>query len=75
MLDNYAMPIITDVEGHDTAIFQQDGAPPHYATIVRDYLDETLPGRWCGRGGARDGGHGHHAQLTSPLWRFSSGVM
>ena len=51
MLDNYAMPIITDGEGHATAIFQQDGAPPHYATIVRDYLDETLPGRWCGRGG------------------------
>ena len=51
MLENYAMPIITDGEGHATAIFQQDGAPPHYATIVRDYLDETLPGRWCGRGG------------------------
>jgi hypothetical protein len=31
--------------------FQQDGAPPHYATAVRDYLDQTFPGRWIGRRG------------------------
>ena len=27
----------------------QDGAPPHWATRVRDYLDLTLPHRWIGR--------------------------
>lgn len=32
--------------------FQQDGAPPHYAAIVRQYLDRIFPGRWIGRRGA-----------------------
>lgn len=30
--------------------FMQDGAPPHYAMEVRNYLDETFPNRWIGRG-------------------------
>ena len=34
--------------------FQQDGAPPHYAVIVRQYLDETFPGHWIGRGGFQE---------------------
>jgi hypothetical protein len=34
-----------------TAIFQQDGAPPHWGRIVRDYLDATFPNRWLGRDG------------------------
>ena len=29
--------------------FQYDGAPPHYAVIVREWLDEKFPGRWIGR--------------------------
>lgn len=32
--------------------FQQDGAPPHFGRAVREYLDETFPGRWIGRRGA-----------------------
>ena len=51
MLENYAEPIITDGDESESVIFQQDGAPPHYATIVRDFLDSTFPQRWCGRGG------------------------
>lgn len=31
--------------------FQQDGAPPHYARIVRDYLDTIFLNRWIGRRG------------------------
>ena len=31
--------------------FQQDGAPPHYAVSVREYLDQKLGTRWIGRGG------------------------
>ncbi|GBL92675.1 hypothetical protein AVEN_119075-1 [Araneus ventricosus] len=31
-------------------IFQQDGAPPHYGNIVREFLDTTFPQRWIGRG-------------------------
>lgn len=30
--------------------FQQDGAPPHYSVIVRNYLNATFPNRWIGRG-------------------------
>lgn len=31
--------------------FQQDGAPPHRAAIVRQYLNEIFPNRWIGIGG------------------------
>ncbi|XP_076666296.1 uncharacterized protein LOC143367911 [Andrena cerasifolii] len=31
--------------------YQQDGAGPHYATIARDYLNQTFQDRWIGRGG------------------------
>lgn len=31
--------------------FQQDGAPPHYALRVRQYLDRKLQARWIGRAG------------------------
>lgn len=29
--------------------FQQDGAPAHYAVLVRQYLDLVFPNRWIGR--------------------------
>lgn len=35
----------------DRLWFQQDGAPPHYAVVVRQYLDEAFPQRWIGRRG------------------------
>lgn len=38
------------VEGE--VMFQQDGAPPHYAIAVRNYLNENYPGRWIGRRGS-----------------------
>lgn len=31
--------------------FQQDGAPPHYAIVVRQWLNEEFGNRWIGRGG------------------------
>ena len=31
--------------------FQLDGAPTHYTRHVRDYLNESFPNRWLGRGG------------------------
>jgi hypothetical protein len=34
----------------DTVVLQLDGAPPHFALHVRDYLNKTFPGRWIGRG-------------------------
>ena len=35
-------------------VFQQDGAPPHWALDVRTYLNQQLPGRWIGRAAERD---------------------
>jgi len=32
-------------------IFQQDGAPPHWGSFVRWFLDATYPNRWNGRDG------------------------
>ena len=29
--------------------FQHDGAAPHYAVIVGEWLDEKFPSRWIGR--------------------------
>jgi hypothetical protein len=33
-------------------IFQQDGAPAHFAVDVRQYLDYHFPNRWIGRCGS-----------------------
>ena len=31
--------------------FQQDGAPPHWGSDVRRFLDAAFPNRWIGRDG------------------------
>jgi len=31
--------------------FQHDGAPPHYTCRVREFLNQSFPNRWLGRGG------------------------
>jgi hypothetical protein len=41
MLELFAVPQIDD----DNVIFQQDGAPVHYANTVKKFLDETFPRR------------------------------
>ncbi|GBM21232.1 hypothetical protein AVEN_23773-1 [Araneus ventricosus] len=43
MLEMYAVP---QMQQHQPdVIFQQDGAPPHWGMIVRDFLDENFPDR------------------------------
>ena len=32
-------------------VFQQDGAPPYWGLMGRDFLNETFPNRWVGRKG------------------------
>jgi len=32
-------------------IFQQAGAPPHWGSHIRGFLDATFPNRWIGRDG------------------------
>ena len=36
---------------HNDIWFQHDGAPPHFARAVRQFLDLTFPNRWIGRRG------------------------
>lgn len=43
-------PLEADVQNRNIW-FQQDGAPPHFARPVREYLDDVFPGRWIGRRG------------------------
>ena len=51
MLKNFFVPQLSQVADMDKVIFQQDGAPAHYSTDVRSFLDETFPDRWIGRRG------------------------
>ncbi|PSN39394.1 hypothetical protein C0J52_22688 [Blattella germanica] len=54
-----------------------DGAPPHWHTDVRDYLDEVLPHRWIVRATADNNGLAFwpprspdHTPCDSFLWGF-----
>lgn len=42
---------VVDVNTVQRMWLQQDGAPPHYARPVRDFLNLTYPRRWIGRAG------------------------
>lgn len=39
-----------DLETRRLMWYQHDGAPPHYARVVRNYLNQEFPDRWIGRG-------------------------
>jgi hypothetical protein len=51
MLRDDVLPTLLNPQGDFPTFFQQDGAPPHYATEVRQFLDEQFPGHWIGRRG------------------------
>lgn len=50
MLQRCFIPSLTRQDKR-CAVFQQDGAPAHYALIVRQFLDANFPDRWLGRCG------------------------
>ncbi len=51
MLQNFFLPEVRRLHKVRSVFFQQDGAPPHFAVDVRQYLDHQFPQRWIGRGG------------------------
>ena len=53
MLEQFLQPQLFADNNLDLVVFQQDGALPHFAHIVRNYLNETFPGRWIGQGSPR----------------------
>lgn len=71
LLDN------VDIQTRILMWFQQDGAPPHFARIVRNYLNEIFPERWIGRGGPVQW-PARSPDLTSPdffLWGYLKNVV
>ena len=50
LLQDQLLPVVQNGESYDTLIFMQDGAPPHWALLVRFWLDENFTARWMGRG-------------------------
>ena len=51
MLQNYFIPQLEQLNLKDDIMFQQDGAPCHFALRVRQFLDQEFFNRWIGRGG------------------------
>lgn len=52
VLATTVFPYFEQQDDGNELIFQQDGAPPHYANVVRAALNDKLEGRWLGRRGA-----------------------
>ncbi len=50
LLRDQVWPESADWPHIDAVIFQQDCALPHFARQVKDWLHETFPDRWLGRG-------------------------
>ena len=54
MLQENIWPEVNTWENIEELIFMQDGAPPHFATVVREWLNEHFPGRWLDRRGPHE---------------------
>ena len=48
-LTDYVSPQLEQYQ--PLVIFQQDGAPPHWGLAVRQFFNDTFPGRWIGLNG------------------------
>lgn len=51
MLQDEIWPVISAWENVEDLIFMQDGTPPHFDVVVREWLNAHFPGRWMGRRG------------------------
>ena len=51
ILQNFFIWEVRKLHKVRSIIFQQDGAPAHFSTDVRHYLDNHFPKRWIGSGG------------------------
>ena len=52
MLQGVVFSSVLNEDGSFPSYFRQDGAPPHYGTIVRQWLDGQFPGHQIGRHGS-----------------------
>ena len=49
MLEQFLEPQLQQDCILGAVVYQQDGAPPHFALPVREYLNRTFPNRWIER--------------------------
>ena len=42
--DNLIWPVVNTWANIEDLIFMQDGEPPHFAIVVREWLNEHFPG-------------------------------
>jgi hypothetical protein len=77
MLSESLVPQLQQADIKDTDVQLLDGAPPHFALHVHDYLNETFPGQWIGRGSESSSApfarSPRNPDLTTPdsaLWGF-----
>ena len=54
MLQNDVWPVVSTWPNLNDLVFMQDGAPPHYATVVRNWLDRSFDQQWLGRAGPHE---------------------
>ena len=54
LLEEDFYPAFSSYTNQSDLLLMQDGAPPHWAQRVRDWLNHKLPHRWIGRGGPQD---------------------
>jgi len=53
-LTQYILPDVLDEVPLQLRVgmwFMHDGAPPHFSSIARQYLNDQFPGKWIGRNG------------------------
>ena len=53
-LCDVVMPQLRTRTNYAELYFQQDGATPHYALLIRNYLDNIFPLHWIGRRGSTE---------------------
>ena len=63
MLRDKVWPIISAWDNIEDLIFLQDGAPPHFAIVVREWLNAQFPGKWMGC-------RGSHEWTARSWWRM-----
>ncbi|KMZ58445.1 hypothetical protein ZOSMA_7712G00010 [Zostera marina] len=49
MLENHVLPALREWPNFGDIVLVQDGAPPHWALIVREFLNRHFNMRWIGR--------------------------
>ena len=65
LLNDDFFPVLSTLQNQSELLLMQDGAPPHWAQRVRDWLNLNLPQKWIGRGNSRDTDtHGQRVHLT-----------